>query len=204
MLGFLNRIFNMVTHIPSGHMRKLMENSVGQAALSAASVMQTGYNTASKFLEESESLFKFQSLKQMSDPEIKKISSEFFLSVEGVIAKIQLKSDYVFRGAFFYDGRNQAILGRNNKDFYLLKSIPPIIRSKILNSSMIMVAECSGDEIHQAYKVDVIKVDEIPGEDTFQEDYQKYFEKLDQMYGKDRVNKFKQTALQMWRKFISE
>ncbi len=140
----------------------------------------------------------------MSDPEIKKISSEFFLSVEGVIAKIQLKSDYVFRGAFFYDGRNQAILGRNNKDFYLLKSIPPIIRSKILNSPMIMVAECSGDEIHQAYKVNVIKVDEIPGEDTFEEDYQKYFEKLDQMYGKDRVNKFKQTALQMWRKFISE
>ena len=59
MLSFLNRIFNMVIHIPSGHMRKLMENSVGQAALSAASVMQTGYNTASTFLEESESLFKF-------------------------------------------------------------------------------------------------------------------------------------------------
>ena len=49
----------MVTHIPSGHMQKLLGNSVGQAALGVASVMQTGYNTASKFLEESESLFKF-------------------------------------------------------------------------------------------------------------------------------------------------
>ena len=139
----------------------------------------------------------------MTEPEIKKISSEFFLSTEGVIAKIELKSDYVFRGAFFYDGRNQAVLGRNKNDFYLLKSIAPIIRQKILNSPTIMVAECTGDEIHQAYKVEVVKVDEIPGEDTFIEDYKKYFAKLEEMYGKERVNKFKQNALSIWRKFIS-
>ena len=59
MFGFLNRIFNLVAHIPLGRMQKLMGNSVGQAALGVASVMQTGYNTASKFLDESEKLFKF-------------------------------------------------------------------------------------------------------------------------------------------------
>ena len=139
----------------------------------------------------------------MDMPELKKISSDFLLSSEGVIAKIELNSDYVFRGAFFYDGRNQAVLGRNNKDFYLLKSIPPLIRKQILNSPKIMVAECTGEEIHQAYNVDVVQVDEIPGEDTFEEDYQKYFAKLEEMYGKDRVNKFKQAAMAAWRKIIS-
>jgi len=139
----------------------------------------------------------------METPELKKISSDFLLSTEGVIVKIELKSDYVFRGAFFYDGRNQAVLGRNNKDFYLLKSIPPVIRQKILDTPMIMVAECTGTEINQAYNVEVVRVDEIPGEDTFVEDYQKYFAKLEEMYGKERVNKFKQAALATWRKLTS-
>lgn len=139
----------------------------------------------------------------MEMSELKKLSSDFLLSKEGVIVKIELNSDYVFRGAFFYDGRNQAILGRNNKDFYLLKSIPPIIRQKILASENIMVAECTGDEIHQAYKVEVVRVDEIPGEDTFVEDYKKYFAKLEEMYGKEKVGKFKQAAIAAWRKIIS-
>jgi len=139
----------------------------------------------------------------MEISELKKLSSDFLLSKEGVIVKVELNSDYVFRGAFFYDGHNQAVLGRNNKDFYLLKSIPPIIRQKILKSEKIMVAECTGEDIHQAYKIDVIKVDEIPGEDTFIEDYKKYFAKLEEMYGKERVNKFKQAVLATWRKFIS-
>ena len=139
----------------------------------------------------------------MQTPELKRLSSDFLLSKEGVIVKVELKSDYVFRGAFFYDGRNQAILGRNNKDFYLLKSIPPIIRQKIYQAQNVMVAECTGDEIHQAYRIDVVQVDEIPGEDTFVEDYQKYFAKLEEMYGKERVNKFKQAAMTAWRKLIS-
>lgn len=139
----------------------------------------------------------------MDTPELKKTSSDFLLSPEGVIVKLELKSDYVFRGAFFYDGRNQAVFGRNNKDFYLLKSIPPIIRQKILHSEVIMIVECSGDEINQAYNVEVVRVDEIPGEDTFVEDYQKYFAKLEEMYGKERVNKFRQAALAAWRKLTS-
>ncbi|MBO4294167.1 MAG: hypothetical protein J5896_01825 [Alphaproteobacteria bacterium] len=139
-----------------------------------------------------------------TSPELKKISSEFLLSPKGVIVKVQLKSDYVFRGAFFYDGRNQAILGRNNKDFYLLKSIPPVIRQKILNSPKIMIIECTGEEIHQAYNVDIVQTDTIPGEDTFVEDYQKYLSKLEEMYGKDRVAKFKQAALAAWHKIIGQ
>ena len=137
-------------------------------------------------------------------PEFKKISSEFLLSPKGVIVKVQLKSDYVFRGAFFYDGRNQAILGRNNKDFYLLKSIPPVIRQKILSSPKITIIETTDEEINQAYNVDVVQTDIIPGEDTFVEDYQKYLSKLEEMYGKDRVNTFKQTALAAWRKLIGQ
>jgi|GEM_PF-4264861 len=134
---------------------------------------------------------------------LKNIESDFLFDEEGIIIKLQLQSDYVFRGAFFYDGRNQAILGRNNKDFYLLKSIAPIIRQKIKNAKTVTIMECTSDKVNQAYDVEVVKVDEIPGEDTFEEDYQKYFAKLEEMYGKERVQTFKQKALAAWRKMIS-
>ncbi len=136
-------------------------------------------------------------------PALKKLSSDFLFDTQGVIVKVELEADFVFRGALFYDGRNQAVLGRNNKDFYLLKSIAPIIRPKILNSKTVTVMECSKNKVNQAYEVEVVKVDEIPGEDTYQEDYQKYFAKLEEMYGKERVESFKQKALAAWRKFIS-
>ena len=76
-------------------------------------------------------------------PELKKISSDFFFDKQGVIVKIPLEADYVFRAAFFYDGRNQAVLGRNNKDFYLLKSIAPLIREKIKNAKTLTIMECT-------------------------------------------------------------
>ncbi len=133
----------------------------------------------------------------------KKLQSDFFFDKQGVIVKIQLEADYVFRGALFYDGRNQAILGRNNKDFYLLKSIAPIIRQKIKNAKTVTIMECTADKVNQAYDVEVVMVDEIPGEDTYQEDYQKYFAKLEEMYGKERIQTFKQKALAAWHKFIS-
>lgn len=138
-----------------------------------------------------------------NDPEVVAVVSEFFLSKQGVILKIQNKADYVFRGAFFYDGRNQAILGRNNKDYFLVKSIPPPMRQKIFQDNKVIVMECSKDEVNQAYEVEVIRVDEIPGEDTYAEDYRKYMQKLEEMYGKDRMSKFKKAALEAWRKFIS-
>ncbi|MBR2300056.1 MAG: hypothetical protein IJ870_05745 [Alphaproteobacteria bacterium] len=134
---------------------------------------------------------------------LQKLQSDFFFDKQGVIVKVQLEADYVFRGALFYDGRNQAILGRNNKDFYLFKSIAPIIRKKIKNAKTVTVMECTADKVNQAYDVEVVMVDEIPGEDTFEEDYQKYFAKLEKMYGTERVQTFKQKALAAWRKFIS-
>ena len=134
--------------------------------------------------------------------ELKKISADFLFDKQGVIVKVQLEADFVFRAALFYDGRNQAVLGRNNKDFYLLKSIAPVIRSKILNAKTVSIMECNENKVNQAYEVEVVRVDEIPGEDTFEEDYRKYFEKLESMYGKDRVQAFKQKALAAWRKFI--
>ncbi|MBR6409622.1 MAG: hypothetical protein IKS23_05250 [Alphaproteobacteria bacterium] len=136
-------------------------------------------------------------------PELKKISSDFFFDKQGVIVKIPLEADYVFRAAFFYDGRNQAILGRNNKDFYLLKSIAPLIREKIKNAKTLTIMECTENKVNQSYDVEIVMVDEIPGEDTFEEDYKKYFEKLEEMYGKERVKSFKQKALAAWHKFIS-
>ena len=140
----------------------------------------------------------------MEEPELVSLSSEFLFGADGVILKIEPKDDYPFRGAFFYGGGNYAVLGRNDRQFYLLKSIPPVLRQKILQSQTIMVVECSGEEIKHAYKVDVFKTDEIPLEDTFIADYQKYFSKLEEKYGKQRVNKFKQSAIEMWQKLTSK
>jgi len=65
-----------------------------------------------------------------------------------------------------------------------------------------MVVESTGEEIHHAYQAEVIQIDEIPEEDTFEADYQQYFAKLEQIYGSDRVRKFKEAALDAWHKLI--
>ena len=133
---------------------------------------------------------------------LKKIPSEFFFDQEGVLIKVQLQSDFVFRSILVYDGKNHAILGRNNKDFYLLSSIDPIIRKKLLNSKTVTIAENSGTEILQAYETKIEIVDDIGFDDTYIEDLQKHFFKLEQMYGKERVENFKQKARNALRNFF--
>lgn len=139
----------------------------------------------------------------MNEPELKKVSAEFYVDKQGVIVKIEMTSDFVFRAALFYDGRNQAVLGRNNKDFFLLKSIAPFIRQKILSSKTVTVMECSGNKVNQAYETEVVLVDHIDGDDTFVEDQKKYIQKLEEMYGIERVNKFKQKAREALHKLFS-
>ena len=77
---------------------------------------------------------------------------------DGII-KIEMNADHVFRGEIVYDGRNQIILNRNDKQFYLLSKIAPIIRKKILKSRYVTIAEEFNDEITQelseaGYKVE--------------------------------------------------
>ena len=59
MFGFLNRIFNMVTHIAPAKMGKLFNNAISPTAQAAVSISQAGYGAIGKAIEESESLCKW-------------------------------------------------------------------------------------------------------------------------------------------------
>ncbi len=123
------------------------------------------------------------------------IPAEFYFDKIGVIVKIELNEDYVFRGELVYDGRNQIIFNRNDKKFYLLAQIAPMIRKRILKSQYVTIAEHFNDEIIQAYDISVRLVDEIPGEDNYIEEMKKYVEQLKEELGDEKFNELKREAI---------
>ncbi len=127
----------------------------------------------------------------------------FFFDKIGVIIKIEMNADHVFRGEIVYDGRNQIILNRNDKQFYLLTKIAPIIRKKILKSKYVTIAEEFNDELTQAYDIAVRIVDEIPGADTYEEEMQKYLEKLKATLGEDKLKELQREAIHSFDKLTA-
>lgn len=123
------------------------------------------------------------------------IPAEFYFDKIGVIVKIELNEDYVFRGELVYDGRNQIIFNRNDKKFYLLAQIAPMIRKRILKSQYVTIAEHFNDEIKQAYDISVRLVDKIPGEDNYIEEMKKYVEQLKEELGDEKFNELKREAI---------
>lgn len=128
------------------------------------------------------------------------IPAEFYFDKIGVIIKIELNDEHVFRGELVYDGRNQIIFNRNNKKFFLLSQIAPIIRKRILKSEHVTIAEHFNDEIVQAYDICVRLTDEIPGEDNYMEEMQKYIEKLKVEMGDEKFNELKKQAIHSFEK----
>lgn len=126
---------------------------------------------------------------------IKALPASFFFDKIGVIVKIEMNADHVFRGELVYDGRNQIIFNRNDKMFYLLTKIAPIIRKRIMKSKYVTIAEEFNDEITQAYDISVRIVDNIPGEDTYDVEMQEYIERLEERLGKDKVEEMKREAI---------
>lgn len=128
------------------------------------------------------------------------IPAEFYFDKIGVIIKIELNDEHVFRGELVYDGRNQIIFNRNNKKFFLLSQIAPIIRKRILKSEHVTIAEHFNDEIVQAYDICVRLTDEIPGEDNYMAEMQKYIEKLKAEMGDEKFNELKKQAIHSFEK----
>lgn len=132
--------------------------------------------------------------------EVKTLPANFYFDKIGVIVKIEMNADHVFRGELIYDGRNQVILNRNDKEYYLLSSIAPIIRRRILKSQYVTVAETFDDEINQAYDIAVRIVEEIPGEDTYMEKMEQYVAKLEAEIGKDQLHALSREAIHSFEK----
>lgn len=131
---------------------------------------------------------------------IQPLEANFFFDKIGVIVKYEMNADHVFRGELVYDGRNQIILNRNDKQFYLLSKIAPVIRKKILKSKYVTIAEEFNDEITQAYDISVRIVDEIPGADTYEEVMQKYVAKLEKTLGKEKLKDLQREAIHSFAK----
>lgn len=123
------------------------------------------------------------------------IPAEFYFDKIGVIVKVELNEDYVFRGELVYDGRNQIIFNRNDKKFYLLAQIAPMIRRRIMKSQYVTIAEHFNDEIKQAYDISVRLVDEIPGEDNYMEEMNKYIEQIKAELGDEKFDELKREAI---------
>lgn len=131
---------------------------------------------------------------------IQPLEANFFFDKIGVIVKYEMNADHVFRGELVYDGRNQIILNRNDKQFYLLSKIAPVIRKKILKSKYVTIAEEFNDEITQAYDISVRIVDEIPGADTYEEVMQEYVAKLEKTLGKEKLKDLQREAIHSFAK----
>ncbi len=131
---------------------------------------------------------------------VKALPANFYFDKIGVIVKIEMNADHVFRGEIVYDGRNQIIFNRNDEKFYLLTQIAPVIRRKILKSEYITVAETFDDEINQAYDIKVRLVDEIPGEDNYMTEMEKYVAELEEKLGKDKVAQMQREAIHSFQK----
>lgn len=127
--------------------------------------------------------------------QIKTLPANFFFDKIGVIVKIEMNADHVFRGELVYDGRNQIIFNRNDKQFYLLTKIAPVVRKRILKSKYVTIAEEFNEEIIQAYDITVRIVDNIPGEDTYDVEMQEYLERLEEKLGKDKVDEMRRQAI---------
>jgi len=102
---------------------------------------------------------------------------------------LQLEEAPVETGKLVYDGRNCAILIRNGVKAYLLTNLIPEIRQKLMRANEIMIIEQKEEEILNSYMVDIVKVDNIPYEDTLTETLQELFNDLTNIYGVEGLDR---------------
>lgn len=94
-------------------------------------------------------------------------NASFIFDKEGVIILTDIeKTNLVATGELLYDGKNVAILNRNNQDFYLLKNIAPAVREKMKQGSYVTIVERDKDSIY-SYRVEVHLKDDLGFEDDF-------------------------------------
>ena len=109
--------------------------------------------------------------------------------------KMPLNDEPCKTGEFIYDGRNCAILIRNETKAFIFTNILTDIREKLLNAPSVMMIETEGENVVNSYMVDVVKVDEIPYEDTIPEVLQEVLRDIKEIYGQDGV---KEIAANFW------
>ena len=100
---------------------------------------------------------------------------------------LQLDEEPIETAEFLYDGRNCGILIRNDKKAYIFTNIVDEVRSKLFNAPELMIIEMNGEEIANSYMCDVVKVDEIPVDDTLPDALYEMLEEIKDVYGEEGV-----------------
>lgn len=104
----------------------------------------------------------------------------------GIKLPLEKKLDDAVGGALFYDGKNCAILLRNN-DAFVLPNIVYDVREKLHKAKKIIVIETIGDDIVHSYEVGVKQSDGIPYKDDLDKTFLDVLQKLSDKYGADFV-----------------
>ncbi len=109
------------------------------------------------------------------------------LENEGQIGiNMKLEDEPIETALLAYDGRNCAILIRNNKKAYILTNLLPDIRAKIFNAPEVMMIETNdNEEILNSYMCEVNRVQEIPCEDTIPEALGEMLSDIKEAYGEE-------------------
>ena len=117
-------------------------------------------------------------------------NAHFLFDKEGVIILTDVeKTDMLIIGELIYDGKNVAILNRNNKDFFALKNIAPVIREKLKQSKYVTIVEKEKSDIY-SYQVEVHMQDDLGFEDTFDEFADNMISEIEKKLSPDDFKKF--------------
>ena len=100
---------------------------------------------------------------------------------------LQLNEEPIDTAEFLYDGRNCGILIRNEKKAYIFTNIVDEVRPKLFNAPELMMIEMNGEEIVNSYMCDVVKIDEIPVDDTLPDTLYQMLEEIKEVYGEEGV-----------------
>ena len=106
----------------------------------------------------------------------------------------------IFDADFMYDGKNCAILTRNNKKAFLLTNIVPDARKILSKLDKIVIIERTKGEVSNVYEVDVRHVENIPYPDNFQEDVNKMLDELKAELGEEEFAELMKSLAEEYKK----
>jgi hypothetical protein len=116
---------------------------------------------------------------------VEKILVEHFdilIHKDQVGIELPIKEEAYKNADFLYDGRNCAILIRNNAKAFILTNIAYDLRKKLLNAEPLFIIEAFNKEIYNAYPVKVTKIN-IPFADNLQKTIEQILDKIVKKYG---------------------
>lgn len=100
--------------------------------------------------------------------------------------ELPIKGEPIRSASFLYDGRNCAILLKNQEKAYILTNIAYDLRAKLLAAKPLIIIEMTDDEFYQGYPVEVTETS-VPYPDNLQNVVDEMLEEMAEKYGSDSI-----------------